>query len=153
MRFFGEVAPASLPASRCVPNWRPCKGAAIRALFRSACTMDGAVQIGLVLIDEVHLLGENRGAALEAGCISRIRVVAQAHGMQHVRAAFATVGPVCRHRTPSVAELTIEVCAAGDRERTLCGSLCHHTKHRRHRCVAVCAACRAACFWAGAPAV
>ena len=38
-----------------------------------------------MLIDEVHLLGENRGAALEAGCISRIRIVAQTHGMQHVR--------------------------------------------------------------------
>lgn len=52
------------------------------------------VQIGLVLIDEVHLLGENRGAALEAGCISRIRVVAQAHGMQQVRSAVVSLPPV-----------------------------------------------------------
>ena len=46
-----------------------------------------AAQIGLVLIDEVHLLSENRGAALEAGCLSRIRMVAQAPHMQHVRYA------------------------------------------------------------------
>lgn len=35
------------------------------------------LQIALVLIDEVHLLNESRGAALEAGCISRIRMVSQ----------------------------------------------------------------------------
>ena len=39
---------------------------------------DGSgVQIALVLIDEVHLLSEARGAVLEAGCISRIRIVGQ----------------------------------------------------------------------------
>jgi len=47
-----------------------------------------------VLIDEVHLLGENRGAALEAGCISRIRAVAQAHGMQHVRLLRCSLQPL-----------------------------------------------------------
>ena len=43
------------------------------------------LQIGLVLIDEVHLLSENRGAALEAGCLSRIRMVASSPHMQNVR--------------------------------------------------------------------
>lgn len=43
------------------------------------------VQIGLVLIDEVHLLSESRGAALEAGCLSRIRMVACTPHMQHVQ--------------------------------------------------------------------
>lgn len=35
------------------------------------------VQIGLVLLDEVHLLNESgRGSSLEAGCVCRIKAVA-----------------------------------------------------------------------------
>lgn len=33
-------------------------------------------QIALVLIDEVHLLSEGRGSCLEAGVVSRIKLVA-----------------------------------------------------------------------------
>ncbi len=35
------------------------------------------LQIALVLIDEVHLLNENRGSTLEAGVISRIKMVSR----------------------------------------------------------------------------
>ena len=37
-----------------------------------------------MLIDEVHLLNENRGAALEAGCVGRIRMVGQLPEMAKV---------------------------------------------------------------------
>ena len=42
------------------------------------------VQVGLVLIDECHFLNETRGSALEAGCISRMKMIAQASTMQQV---------------------------------------------------------------------
>lgn len=48
------------------------------------------LQIALVLIDEVHLLNESRGAALEAGCISRIRMVSKLPEMKQV-------SPMCMH--------------------------------------------------------
>ena len=38
-----------------------------------------------MLIDEVHLLTENRGAALEAGVISRIKMVSSLREMKEVR--------------------------------------------------------------------
>ena len=43
------------------------------------------VQVALVLIDEVHLLNESRGAALEAGVVSRIKMVSRLPSMQAVR--------------------------------------------------------------------
>ena len=47
-----------------------------------------------MLIDEVHLLNENRGAVLEAGVVSRIKLVAAAQSMQQVRAVlFLLQGP------------------------------------------------------------
>lgn len=42
------------------------------------------VQIALVLIDEVHLLNDSRGSALEAGAIGRIKMVSQKQEMQQV---------------------------------------------------------------------
>jgi replicative superfamily II helicase len=48
------------------------------------------LQIALVLIDEVHLLNESRGAALEAGCISRIRMVSQLPEMKEVHGSWCT---------------------------------------------------------------
>ena len=36
------------------------------------------------MIDEVHLLNESRGAVLEAGVVSRIKLVAAAPAMQQV---------------------------------------------------------------------
>ncbi|KAK9833183.1 hypothetical protein WJX74_009492 [Apatococcus lobatus] len=41
-------------------------------------------EIACVLIDEVHLLSENRGAALEAGAISRIKMVSKYHDLHQV---------------------------------------------------------------------
>ena len=41
-------------------------------------------QIALVCIDEVHLLNEARGSALEAGVISRIKMVSSFREMQEV---------------------------------------------------------------------
>ena len=43
------------------------------------------VQVALLLIDEVHLLNESRGAALEAGVVSRIKMVSRLPSMQAVR--------------------------------------------------------------------
>ena len=45
---------------------------------------DNAWQIALVLVDEVHLLSESRGSALEAGVIGRIKLVSQKPEMQEV---------------------------------------------------------------------
>ena len=42
------------------------------------------LQVGMVMIDEVHLLNESRGAVLEAGVVSRIKLVAAAPAMQQV---------------------------------------------------------------------
>jgi hypothetical protein len=42
------------------------------------------MQIALVLIDEVHLLNESRGAALEAGVVSRIKMVGAMPSMSEV---------------------------------------------------------------------
>lgn len=50
----------------------------------TACTC--LVQVALVLIDEVHLLNESeRGSALEAGVVSRIRMVGAFKEMAEVR--------------------------------------------------------------------
>ena len=38
-----------------------------------------------MLVDEVHLLSENRGGVLEAGVISRIKLVGATPSMQQVR--------------------------------------------------------------------
>lgn len=43
------------------------------------------LQIALVLIDEVHLLSEGRGSCLEAGVVSRIKLVACKPEMAGVR--------------------------------------------------------------------
>lgn len=46
----------------------------VDARFSSCCV---ALQIGLVLLDEVHLLNESgRGSSLEAGCVCRIKAMA-----------------------------------------------------------------------------
>ncbi len=45
---------------------------------------DNAWQIALVLVDEVHLLSESRGSALEAGVIGRIKLVSQKPEMQEL---------------------------------------------------------------------
>ena len=37
------------------------------------------------MIDEVHLLNESRGSALEAGAVGRIKLVSQKQEMQEVR--------------------------------------------------------------------
>ena len=44
-----------------------------------------ALQIALVLIDEVHLLSDSSGVALETGVVSRIKMVSKDIGMQEVR--------------------------------------------------------------------
>lgn len=41
-------------------------------------------EIGLVLLDEVHMLSEVRGSTLEAGVVSRIKLVAKKPEMAHV---------------------------------------------------------------------
>lgn len=46
------------------------------------------MQIGLVLLDEVHLLNESgRGSSLEAGCVCRIKAVAAFPEMAKARVA------------------------------------------------------------------
>jgi replicative superfamily II helicase len=57
--------------------WTPVQNAIFSTKLLEALSIFLHVQIALVLIDEVHLLNESRGAALEAGCISRIRMVSQ----------------------------------------------------------------------------
>ena len=42
-------------------------------------------QIALVLVDEVHLLNESRGSALEAGVISRIKMISRFKETKEVR--------------------------------------------------------------------
>lgn len=43
------------------------------------------LQVALILIDEVHLLNESRGAALEAGVVSRIKMISSLNAMKEVR--------------------------------------------------------------------
>ena len=47
-------------------------------------TLQHSAQIALVLIDEVHLLNESRGSALEAGVVSRIKMVSQIRELREV---------------------------------------------------------------------
>ena len=41
-------------------------------------------QVALLLIDEVHLLNDSRGAALEAGVVSRIKMIGALPSMSQV---------------------------------------------------------------------
>lgn len=45
-------------------------------------------QVALVLIDECHLLNDKRGSALEAGAVSRIKMISQAADMQQVQSQW-----------------------------------------------------------------
>jgi len=54
-----------------------------------------AFQISLVLIDEVHLLNEARGSVLEAGVVSRVRVVSKLTSMKQVRVSCVFVSCFC----------------------------------------------------------
>lgn len=47
-----------------------------------------------MLIDEVHLLNEARGSVLEAGVVSRVRVVSKLASMKQVR-VFAFLSFAC----------------------------------------------------------
>lgn len=53
-------------------------------------------QVALLLIDEVHLLNENRGAALEAGVVSRIKMISRLPTVQGVRMHAIFGGPLWR---------------------------------------------------------
>ena len=53
-------------------------------LYQSECRCMLCTQVALVLIDEVHLLNESRGAALEAGVISRIKMIGALPSMSEV---------------------------------------------------------------------
>ncbi len=46
------------------------------------------LQVALLLIDEVHLLNENRGAVLEAGVVSRIKMISSLRAMSEVESFF-----------------------------------------------------------------
>lgn len=63
-------------------------------------------QIGLVLLDEVHLLNESgRGSSLEAGCVCRIKAVAAFPEMS--KAAIASVRFVAVSATiPNIADVS-----------------------------------------------
>lgn len=56
------------------------------------------MQVALVLIDEVHLLNEERGSALEAGCVGRIKMVSGLREMKSVRHPL----PKLPHLLPSM---------------------------------------------------
>ena len=60
-----------------------------------------ALQVGLVLIDEVHLLADNRGSTLEA-VVTRLMMLSAADGMQDVSA-----DPPPRLSLPYAAPLTL----------------------------------------------
>lgn len=49
-----------------------------------------------MLVDEVHLLGEDRGSCLEAGVVGRIKMISRIHALanvrQHGRKPFHTTG-------------------------------------------------------------
>ena len=83
MAFFSEVSMCNSPAGSGGQSCRFVRNAANTFVDRVAHAVL-PLQIALVLIDEVHLLNEPRGAALEAGCISRIRMVSQLPEMKQV---------------------------------------------------------------------
>ena len=49
-----------------------------------ADTLLKRLQVSLVLIDEVHLLNESRGASLEGGVVSRIKMIGALPSMREV---------------------------------------------------------------------
>lgn len=56
------------------------------------------LQIALVLVDEVHLLNESRGSALEAGAIGRVKLVSQKLEMQQVVWMSLQLRPLSLHQ-------------------------------------------------------
>jgi len=54
-------------------------------------------QVALLLIDEVHLLNENRGAALEAGVVSRIKMIGSLEAMKEVSSSTPAMHLVTNH--------------------------------------------------------
>ena len=78
-RFLGEVASPATPCM-CILCAMYLHAARLLVHCRHA-----AAQVALLLIDEVHLLNENRGAALEAGVVSRIKMISRLPTVQGVR--------------------------------------------------------------------
>lgn len=177
MAFFSDVSTVHAVS----PAWHVMHAQQVRSLMifciELACwsarpiLFPVCMQIALVLIDEVHLLNESRGAALEAGCISRIRMVSQLPEMKQVSKPSMHAG---KHPavTPSLhsqvhfvhAAISHETClallkhvciidgcieclhAVPDRKGALCGGVSHHSQCAGHRRVAGCGPCpRAAC--------
>ena len=75
--------PAKSGCAACLPWILPCTYAVVSCLAINR--QSSALQIALVLIDEVHLLADGRGMALETGVVSRIKMVSKDTGMQEVR--------------------------------------------------------------------
>lgn len=78
----------------------------VHSLAVAAAVAAAVVQIGLVLLDEVHLLNESgRGSSLEAGCVCRIKAVAAFPEM--AKAPIASVRFVAVSATiPNIADVS-----------------------------------------------
>ena len=81
--FGSGKTPAKSWCAACLPRMLPCT--IVHCVGLANNWQSSALQIALVLIDEVHLLSDSRGVALETGVVSRIKMVSKDTGMQEVR--------------------------------------------------------------------
>ena len=89
--------PAKSWCATCFPCILPCTFAHCVGLANN--WYSSALQVALVLIDEVHLLSDGRGAALETGVVSRIKMVSKDIGMQEVRScALVLMCTLCEQK-------------------------------------------------------
>ena len=75
-----------------------------------------------MLVDEVHLLGEDRGSCLEAGVVGRIKMISRIHALANVRCCVLSGE---HHHTSTSTE------SGG--KRALCGGVRNGAQHQGYR--------------------
>ncbi len=66
--------------------------------------------MALLLIDEVHLLNESRGAALEAGVVSRIKMISSLRAMSEVGSTCPVLSLLCLGHAAAITQLAATGC-------------------------------------------
>lgn len=92
-----------------------CAAMQLEAYANAGQSVLWCMQVALVLIDEVHLLNESRGASLEGGVISRIKMIGALPSMAEVLPRNAL------HKTLKRAFFTVAALAGTDIHILCCG--------------------------------